>query len=67
MTAYEFVQNVMENDQEGIEKMTADMAADILDWMRGDDENGEIPADLTAEQFAAIWNEMKGIKEAADE
>ena len=67
MTAYEFVQNVMENDQEGIEKMTADMAADILDWMRGDDENGEIPADLTAEQFAAIWNEMKGIQEAADE
>ena len=59
MTAYEFVQNVMENDREGIEEMTVEMAADILGWMREDDENGEIPADLTAEQFAEIWNEMK--------
>lgn len=57
----EFVLNVMENDQEGIARMTAEQAAEILDWMRGDDENGEIPADLTAEQFAEIWNEMKGI------
>ena len=61
MTAYEFVQNVMENDREGIEKMTVEMAADILGWMREDDEEGTIPADLTAEQFAEIWNEMKGI------
>ena len=59
MTAYEFVQNVMENDREGIEEMTVEMAADILGWMREDDENAEIPADLTAEQFAEIWNEMK--------
>lgn len=61
MTDYEFVQNVMENDREGIEKMTVEMAADILGWMREDDEEGTIPADLTAEQFAEIWNEMKGI------
>lgn len=61
MTAYEFVQNVMENDREGIEKMTVEMAADILGWMREDDEEETIPADLTAEQFAEIWNEMKGI------
>ena len=61
MTAYEFVQNVMENDREGIEKMTVEMAAEILGWMREDDEEGAIPADLTAEQFAEIWNEMKGI------
>lgn len=61
MTAYEFVQNVMENDREGIEEMTVETAADILGWMREDDETGEIPADLTAEQFAEIWNEMKGI------
>ncbi len=56
----EFVLNVMENDQEGIDRMTAEQAAEILGWMRGDDENGEIPADLTAEEFAAIWNEIKG-------
>lgn len=55
------VQNVMENDREGIEKMTVEMAADILGWMREDDEEESIPADLTAEQFAEIWNEMKGI------
>ena len=61
MTTYEFVQNVMENDREGIEKMTVEMAADILGWMREDDEEGTIPTDLTAEQFAEIWNEMKGI------
>lgn len=60
MTAYEFVQNVMENDREGIEVMTEEMAADILGWMREDDEENEIPADLTAAQFAEIWNEMKG-------
>lgn len=61
MTAYELVQNVMENDREGIEKMTVEMADDILGWVREDDEEGAIPADLTAEQFAEIWNEMKGI------
>jgi hypothetical protein len=61
MTAYELVQNVMENDREGIEKMTVEMAANILGWMREDDEEGTIPADLTAEQFTEIWNEMKGI------
>lgn len=56
----EFVMNVMENDQEGIGMMTTEQAAEILDWMRNDDDNGEIPADLTAEEFAAIWNEIKG-------
>ena len=60
MTDVEFVQNVMENDREGIEVMTEEMAADILGWMRGDDEENEIPADLTAAHFAEIWNEMKG-------
>lgn len=60
MTAYEFVMNVKENDREGIDVMTVEMAADILDWMRGDDENGVIPADLTAEEFTRIWNEIKG-------
>lgn len=61
MTAYELVQNVMENDREGIEKMTVEMATDILGWLREDDEEGAIPANLTAEQFAEIWNEMKCI------
>jgi hypothetical protein len=61
MEIREFVLNVMENDREGIEEMTAEMAADILGWMRGDDEDGEIPENLTAEQFAAIWNELKGV------
>lgn len=57
----EIVKNVMENDREGIETMTSEMAAEILGWLREDDENGEIPADLNAEEFAEIWNEMKGI------
>lgn len=61
MDSRKFVQNVMENDREGIVEMTVEMAADILGWMRDDDENGEIPAELTAEQFTEIWNEMKGI------
>ena len=60
MTERELVLNLMENDQEGIDYMTAEQAAHILDWVRGDDENGEIPA-MTAEEFAAIWNEIKGI------
>ena len=59
MTAYEFVMNVMENDQEGIDVMTVEIATDVLGWMRGDDEDGVIPADLTAEEFARIWNEIK--------
>lgn len=60
----EFVLNVMENDQEGIDEMTAEQAAEILGWMRNDDENNEIPADLTAEEFAGIWNEIKGAHNA---
>lgn len=56
MTKHEFVLNVMENDQEGIETMTPGIANYILAWMRGDDENGEIPEDLTPEEFAEIWN-----------
>jgi hypothetical protein len=59
----ELVQNVMENDLEGIEKMSVEMAADILGCMRGDDEDGKIPSDLTAEEFAEIWNELKEIQE----
>lgn len=59
----ELVRNVMENDREDIEKMSVEMAADILDWMRGDDEEGKIPNDLTAEEFAEIWNELKEIQE----
>ena len=59
----ELVQNVMVNDREGIEKMSVEMAADILDWMRGDDEDGKIPNDLTADEFAEIWNELKEIQE----
>jgi hypothetical protein len=55
----EFVKNVMENDQEGINTMTTEQAAEILGWMRNDDDNGEIPAGLTAEEFAAVWNEIK--------
>ena len=60
MTAYEFVANVMENDREGVEEMTEEMAADILGWMRNDDDNCEIPEDLTATEFVRIWNEIKG-------
>lgn len=59
MTAYEFVMNVMENDREGIDAMTVEMATDILGWMRGDDEDGVIPADLTAEEFTRIWTKNK--------
>lgn len=59
----ELVQNVMENDREGIEKMSVEMAADILGWMREDDEDGKIPNDLTAEEFAEVWNELKEIQE----
>lgn len=49
----------MENDQEGIKTMNAEQAAEILDRMRGNDENGDIPSDLTADEFADEWNEMR--------
>ena len=60
MDKREFVLNVMENDQEGIDEMSIEQAAEILGWMRNDDTENEIPADLTAEEFAEIWNEIKG-------
>lgn len=60
MTKRDFVLNVMENDTENIGTMDAETAANILDWMRGDDESAQIPVDLTADEFAAIWNEIKG-------
>lgn len=59
MEKREFVRNVMENDREGIEEMTEETAVDILNWMREDDENNEIPEDLTAAEFVKIWNEIK--------
>lgn len=53
------VLRAMENDQEGIETLSTEQAAEILDQMRGTDENEDIPADLTAEEFADEWNEMR--------
>ena len=58
--AESFVQNVMDNDEEGIEHMTEEQASDILSWMRRDDYNNEIPDTLTASEFSRIWNEIKG-------
>ena len=59
MTKEEFVRNLMENDREGIGLMTEDRAAEILDWIRGDDEDNQIPQDLTAVELTEIWNSMK--------
>lgn len=59
MTIDEFVTNLMDNDREDIDHMTEEQAADILRWMRSDDDRNEIPADLTAAEFAARWNELK--------
>ena len=60
MTKEEFIQNVMDNDEENIEHMSEEQAAEILSWMRRDDYKNEIPADLSAADFAARWNEIKG-------
>ena len=60
MTKEEFVLNLMENDREGIDAMTEERAAEILDWMRADDEDNKIPKDLTAAELAEIWNRIKG-------
>lgn len=57
--ALQLVRNVMENDREGIDAMTVEMAEDILGWMRGDDEDHKIPDGITAEMFTRIWNKNK--------
>ena len=60
MTINEYIQKLMDNDSENVQHMTEAQAADILDWMRGDDEDGIIPANLTASELARRWNEIKG-------
>lgn len=54
MTNYEFVRNMMESDRTS-EPMTEQRAADILRWMRNDDEDGTIPEDLTPDELVRIW------------
>lgn len=61
MTAEEFVQNIMDNDEEGIDRMDEETAAEILRWTRNDDYKNLIPEDLTAAEFTRIWNEKKGV------
>lgn len=60
MTVDEYIQNLMDNDEENITHMTEEQAADILDWTRGDDEDHLIPDDLTASELARRWNEIRG-------
>lgn len=60
MTVDEYIQNLMDNDEENITHMTEEQAADILDWTRGDDENHLIPDSLTASELARRWNEIRG-------
>lgn len=56
----DLIQIVMDSDEENIQHMTESQAADILSWLFRDDSNNEIPEDLTAAEFARIWNEIKG-------
>ena len=60
MTAEEFVQTVIDGDREGITHMTEEDAAATLNVFRRDDYDHLIPDDLTAAEFARIWNEIKG-------
>lgn len=60
MSVDEFIANLMDNDREGIEHMTVEDAADTLRVMRQNDYKNEIPADLTADELARRWNEIKG-------
>ena len=55
----DLIKIVMDNDEENIQHMTESQAADILSWLLRDDANNEIPEDLTASEFARIWNEIK--------
>lgn len=60
MSVNEFITNLMDSDWEGIDHMTVEDAAETLRVMRYNDYKNEIPADLTAEELARRWNEIKG-------
>lgn len=60
MTVEEFIQNLMDNDEENIQHMTVEQAENILSWTRGDDEDDVIPEGLTAAELARRWNEIRG-------
>lgn len=60
----DFVRTLWENTREGYdEKLTPDTAALVLDWMRAD---GDVPEDLTPEDFAEQWNKLVDWQKGAD-
>lgn len=61
MTVFALAQHLAENDRIGVGTLTVDQAADVLEWMRSDDENGSIPDEITAADLVTAWNEIKDI------
>ena len=60
----DFVRTLWENTREGYdEKLTPDTAALVLGWMRAD---GDVPEDLTPEDFMEQWNELVDWQKGAD-
>ncbi len=58
MTTREFVENLFNDCREGAEMMTVEEAeADIRNFAA---EGWQIPDDITAEEYAQIWNELLG-------
>lgn len=56
MTAYEFVRNLWENSDSYDTMMDIETAQQDLDNFRS--ESWDVPEDLTAEEYASIWNEL---------
>ena len=56
MTAYEFVRNLWENSDNYDSMMDIETAQQDLDNFRS--EFWDVPEDLTAEEYASIWNEL---------
>ena len=65
MTAYEFVKDLWEHAEDYSRYMTAQTAREDLDNFRRQD-GWEVPEDLTAEEFADLWNELVDDQKRAD-
>lgn len=56
MTTSEFVRNLWENSSDYTTKMDITTAQNDLDTFRA--EGWDVPDDLTAEEYAEVWNEL---------
>lgn len=60
ITVDSLVENLLDNDRNGVTHMTEEEAAETLANLRADDYKHEIPDDLTAAELARRFNEAAG-------